>query len=201
MENERRAISPGNRISWPGGALLAPVPPALVACRDGENINVLTVAWTGIVCSKPPVTYISLRPQRLSHGMIMRSGEFTINLPAASMARAVDLCGVKSGRDTDKLSLCGLKLSQGQNVAAPVIDGCPVSLECRVRSVMPLGSHDMFLADIVGVSVAAAFVDKNGRLMAEKCDFLAYAHGAYFSLGKQLGTFGFSVKKPRRAKK
>lgn len=183
--------------SWKGSVITAPLPPALVSCGTAEKPNVLTVAWTGVLCTKPPVTYISVRPERFSYDIINKSREFVINLPTDSLVRAVDLCGVKSGRDTDKFALTGLTAVPAFNVAAPMIAECPVSVECRVREIVPLGSHDMFIADIVGVGAAKELLDDKGRLALEKAGLLAYAHGAYFSLGKQLGTFGYSVRKKK----
>ena len=183
------------KLQWKPGTLLAPAPPALVSCGTMEEHNVLTAAWTGIVNSEPPMTYVSIRPQRHSHGIIKEKGEFVINLPTEAIVKATDLCGVKSGRDTDKFQLAGLTAEPSNLVAAPGIAECPISLECKVREVTSLGSHDMFLADIVAVDVDPKYVDEKGALHMEKAGLLAYAHGAYFGLGKQLGTFGFSVRK------
>ena len=183
------------KLQWKPGTLLAPAPPALVSCRTMEAHNVLTAAWTGIVCSEPPMTYVSIRPERYSHHMILERGEFVINLPTQAIVRATDLCGVKSGRDGDKFALAGLTAEPSALVAAPGIGECPVSLECRVREVLHLGSHDMFLSDIVAVDVDPGYVDEKGALHLEKAGLLAYAHGGYYGLGRQLGTFGFSVRK------
>ena len=183
------------KLQWKPGTLLAPAPPALVSCGTMEEHNVLTAAWTGIVNSEPPMTYVSIRPQRHSHSIIQEKGEFVINLPTEAIVKATDLCGVKSGRDVDKFALAGLTAEPSNLVAAPGIAGCPISLECKVREVTHLGSHDMFLADIVAVDVDPKYVDEKGALHMEKAGLLAYAHGAYFGLGKQLGTFGFSVRK------
>ncbi len=184
-----------SKLQWKPGTLLAPAPPALVSCGDMEKHNVLTAAWTGIVNSEPPMTYVSIRPERYSHGIIAEKREFVINLPTQSIVRATDLCGVKSGRDVDKFALTGLTAQPSNVVAAPGIEQCPVSLECRVREILHLGSHDMFLADIVAVDVDERFVDEKGALHLEKAGLVAYAHGAYYALGRQLGTFGFSVRK------
>ena len=183
------------KLQWKPGTLLAPAPPALVSCGTMEAHNVLTAAWTGIVCSEPPMTYVSIRPERYSHHMILERGEFVINLPTQAIVRATDLCGVKSGRDGDKFALEGLTAEPSALVAAPGIGECPVSLECRVREVLHLGSHDMFLSDIVAVDVDPGYVDEKGALHLEKAGLLAYAHGGYYGLGRQLGTFGFSVRK------
>ena len=183
------------KLQWKPGTPLAPAPPALVSCGTMEEHNVLTAAWTGIVNSEPPMTYVSIRPQRHSHSIIQEKGEFVINLPTEAIVKATDLCGVKSGRDVDKFALAGLTAEPSNLVAAPGIAECPISLECKVREVTHLGSHDMFLADIVAVDVDPKYVDEKGALHMEKAGLLAYAHGAYFGLGKQLGTFGFSVRK------
>lgn len=183
---------------WPGGALLAPVPPALVSCGSVEQPAVLTVGWTGIVNTRPPRTYVSIRPERNSYPMIKESGEFVINLPPARLARAVDLCGCRSGRQVDKFSLAHLTATPASAVSAPLIAECPVSLECRVFQSILLGSHEMFLADILAVQVDAALLDDAGRLCLERADLLAYAHGGYFRLGEQLGSFGYSVRKKKK---
>lgn len=183
------------KLQWKPGTLLPPAPPALVTCGDMEKHNVLTAAWTGIVNSEPPMTYVSIRPERYSHGIITERREFVINIPCQSIVRATDLCGVKSGREVDKFALTGLTAEPSQLVAAPGIAQCPVSLECRVREICRLGSHDMFLADIVAVDVDGQFLDEKGALHLEKAGLVAYAHGAYYALGRQLGTFGFSVRK------
>ena len=183
------------KVTWEGASLLAPVPPALVSCGTLENPNVLTAAWTGIICSKPPRTYVSIRPERYSHGIIEQTREFVINLPPASLVRETDLCGVKSGRDTDKFKLCAFTAQEGIKVSAPSIEQCPISLECKVFDIKRLGSHDMFMADIVAVRVDEQYLDRTGRLMIERCKLLSYAHGSYFASGEALGTFGFSVRK------
>ena len=189
------------KVTWNPGAILAPLPAALVSCGSLDKPNVLTIDWTGIICSKPPRTYISVRPERFSHNIIKESGEFVINLPPQSLAREVDTCGVKSGRDTDKFSLCKLTAEPAQKVSAPTIAQCPISIECKVFDVRELGSHNMFMADIVAVNVDPAYLDKDGRLMIEKCNLLSYAHGTYFASGERLGTFGYSVRKKPISKK
>ena len=183
---------------WPGSALLAPVPPALVSCGSVEQPAVLTIGWTGIVNTRPPRTYISVRPERNSYPIIKESGEFVINLPTARLTRAVDLCGCRSGRTVDKFALAHLTAVPASAVGAPLIAECPVSLECRIFQSIPLGSHEMFLADILAVQVDRALLEAAGRLCLEKADLLAYAHGGYFRLGQQLGSFGYSVKKKKK---
>jgi putative flavoredoxin len=185
---------------WKGSALLAPVPAALVTCGTAEHPNVLTVGWTGIVCTRPPMTYISVRPERFSHDIIKDSGEFVINLTTSSMCRETDFCGVKSGRDTDKISVCGFNIAPANKVSAPLIEECPVSLECRVVREELLGSHTMFLAEIVGIDVDEKYIDSKGKLNLQQCGLMAYAHGEYFALGRKLGDFGFSVRKKKKRK-
>lgn len=189
------------KISWPAGTLLAPVPPALISSGTLENPNVMTAAWTGIVCSDPAMTYVSLRPSRYSHEIISKSGEFVINVPNLPLAKAVDFCGVKSGRNTDKFQACGITAAPSSKIKAPQVKEAPISLECKVRSVTHYGTHDMFLADIVAVNVDDAYINKQGGLNLEKAGLLAYAHGFYYTLGRQLGKFGFSVEKAKTIKK
>ena len=189
------------KLEWKGGTLLAPVPPALVTCGSMEKPNVLTVAWTGILCSDPPKTYVSVRPTRYSYGLIKESGEFVINVPTVSLARAVDTCGVYSGKDKNKFELCSLTPEKGFQVAAPTIAESPLSLECRVTDTVDLGSHTMFIADILCVDVDETLVDESGKLCLEKVKLLAYSHGEYYELGKKLGNFGWSVKKKHTGKR
>lgn len=184
-----------SKQNWRGGALTSPVPPVLVTCGSVEEPKVLTIAWTGTINTKPPKTYISVRPTRASYPILQKTGEFVINLAPSSLVRAVDYCGCKSGSNTDKFAECNLTAEPSAQVGAPSIAECPVSIECRVFDVIPLGSHDMFLADIVGIAVDEKFLDPDGKLRLDKADLLAYAHGEYYQLGKKLGTFGFSVRK------
>ena len=183
------------------GALLAPVPVVLISCGTVEKPNVFTVAWAGTVCTHPPMISISVRPGRFSYPLIRESGEFVLNLPFASMARAVDLCGVKSGRDVDKFALCGLTAVPAAGVSAPAVEECPVRFSCKVKSVTPLGTHDLFLAEIVSIEADEALFEENGRLALEKADLLAYSHGEYDTLGKKVGSFGFSVRKKKKRRK
>ena len=186
---------------WKGGALLAPVPAVLVSCGEEANANLITIGWTGICSTHPPRLYISVRPERHSFGLIDQSGEFCVNIPTAETVFALDYCGVRSGKDHDKF--CEMKLTKSPSfeVSCPSVAECPLTLECRVCQKIPLGSHTMFIADIVAVAVDDSLVDKNGRLMLEKANLVAYAHGDYFELGKKLGDFGFSVRKKKTAKK
>ena len=185
---------------WKGSVITSPLPPTLVSCGFDGKINVFTVAWTGILCTQPPVTYISVRPERYSYELIKNSGEFVINLPTQDLVRAVDWCGVRSGRKYEKFKECGLHAEECVNVSAPMIAECPVSIECKVRDVVSLGSHDMFTADIVGINAAKELLDPSGRLCLDRAGLIGYCHGEYFALGKKLGSFGFSVKKKRKAK-
>ncbi|MEG1954334.1 MAG: flavin reductase family protein [Hydrogenoanaerobacterium sp.] len=188
------------KLIWTPATLLAPVPPVLVTCGTLEHPNVLTVAWTGIINSEPAMTYVSIRPSRYSHGLIKESGEFVINLTSKAMVAACDYCGVRSGAKEDKIANSGLTVMPADKVSAPIISKSPLSIECKVTQVISLGSHDMFLAEIVAVDVDEQYVNRDGKLRLDKAELVAYAHGAYYELGKQLGTFGFSVcKKPQRS--
>ena len=186
---------------WKGSALLAPVPAALVTCGTMEKPNVLTIGWTGIVCTRPPMTYISVRPERYSYTIIKESGEFVINLTSSAMVRETDFCGVRSGKDINKLEACGLHTTEASQVSAPLIEECPVSLECRVVEAKELGSHTMFLAEIVAVAADEKYIDSKGKLNLQQCGLAAYAHGEYFALGRKLGDFGFSVRKKKHNSK
>ena len=188
----------GEKLLWPGSALLAPAPPLLVSCGSAEKPNLITVAWAGVVCTRPPRLAISLRPTRYSYGLIAQSGEFCVNLPCEALAKAVDWCGVKSGREVDKFAALGLTALPAAKVGCPLLAESPVSLECRVFQRIPLGSHELFLADVLAVQVDEKLVDGAGRLRLERAGLLAYAHGAYYSLGRQWGTFGWTVRKKKK---
>lgn len=177
------------------GTLLAPLPAAMVSCGTLEKPNVLTIAWTGIVNTRPPMTYISVRPERYSYGIIKESGEFVINLTTSKMVRETDFCGVKSGKDIDKLKKCGLHTEKSCKVSAPTVSESPLSLECRVKEIKQLGSHDMFIAEILAVNVDGRYIDSKGKINLNQAGLMAYAHGEYFALGRKLGSFGYSIKK------
>ncbi len=185
--------------TWRPGTMLSPLPPALISSGDTEHPNVMTAAWTGIICSDPVITYVSLRPSRYTHELVSQNKEFVINLPTWKEAEAVDTVGVKSGRDTNKFALTGLTPEPSTAVAAPQIKECPVSMECRVLEVRPFGTHDMFLAEVVAVNVDEQYIDETGALNLEKAGLLAYAHGFYYTLGRKIGKFGFSVEKKKPA--
>ena len=192
------------KVKFRGSALLAPVPPVMVSCGDMEHSNIITVAWSGITNTIPPKTYISVRPKRHSYQIIKERGEFVLNLTPASLVRAADYCGMYTGAKVDKFEKCKLTRAAAEEVSAPMIAECPLSLCCRVTDVSPLGSHDMFLADILSVYVNGELMDEQGKLHLERADLCAYAHGDYYSLGKILGHFGFSAakrKKPQGSKK
>ena len=188
--------------SWKPGTLIYPLPAVLVSCgaTPGEY-NLLTVAWTGTVCTDPPMCYVSVRPERHSYGIIRRTGEFVINLTTRGLARAADWCGVRSGRDYDKFREMGLTPGKALKVAVPIVEESPVSIECRVRQVLELGTHDMFLAEVVAVQVDADYIDPaTGRFCLERACPIVYSHGEYFALGEALGHFGWSVRKKPRPK-
>ena len=190
------------KVTWRGGALLAPLPAVLVSCGSSDKPNLITVAWTGITNTVPPKTYISVRPGRHSYGLLKENCEFVINLPTAAMARAVDFCGMYTGKKVDKFAKTGLTPEPSREVSVPSVKECPISLECRVTDTVSLGSHEMFLADILCVNVDEACINKNGRLDIARAELMAFAHGEYFALGKRLGKFGFSaVKKKKHSQK
>ena len=188
------------KVKWKGGALLAPVPCVMVSCGSVEKPNIVTVAWTGIINSQPPKTYISLRKSRFSHEIISKSREFVINLTTASLTRSADFCGVRSGRDIDKFKACSLTAEPSSELSAPMIAESPVSIECRVTDVIELGSHDMFVSDIVAVDIDESLITPDNRLALEKAGLIAYSHGEYYTLGKKLGSFGYSVKKKKKGR-
>lgn len=187
------------KVQWKPGTLLAPVPAVLVSCGTMEKPAALTVAWTGIICSDPAKTYISVRPERNSYNIIKESGEFVINMMPSTLVRSLDYCGIKSGKNEDKLAKTKLCPMESNTVSAPQIAQAPVSIECRVTEVLPQGSHDMFIAEITSVNIDKSLIDEKGKLHMEKAGLMTYAHGTYYALGKKIGSFGFSVK-PKRQK-
>ena len=185
-----------SREIWKPGNMLYPVPAVLVTCRScqGED-NVFTVAWTGTICSDPVMVSISVRKERHSYQMIKETGEFIINLTTKELVRAVDYCGVKSGRDTDKWKDMGLKKTEGSKVNVAAIQESPVFMECVVKDCIELGSHDMFLANVLAVSVDNKYMDEHNKFCLSQAEPIVYSHGEYYALGEKLGTFGYSVKK------
>ena len=187
---------------WKPGNLLAPVPPVLVSCGNMEKPNLITIAWAGTINSDPVRVSISVRPRRYSHGLIRESGEFVINLPTQKILRAVDWCGVKSGRDVDKFREMKLSTLPAAQVGTVLLEQSPVNLECKVTQRIPLGSHDLFLAEVVAVDVDESLLDESGKLCLNRAKLIVYSHGDYLALGRRLGKFGYSVrKKPRRSGK
>ncbi len=187
-----------SRKHFKGGTLTAPLPPVLVTVGEGEKANVLTVAWTGILASDPPKTYVSIRPSRHSYALLKEGGEFVINLPPDTLAKAVDCAGIFTGAKVDKFKKCGFTKEESRTVAPPTIAECPVALECRVTEVRPMGTHDVFIADILDVSCDERLLDEKGKIHMERAHLLAYAHGEYFALGRRLGAFGFSATKKKK---
>ncbi len=189
------------KLKWKGGALLGPVPPCMVSCGSVEENtqNIITVAWTGIINTIPPKTYISVRPSRHSYELIKTSGEFAINLTSAELVKKADFCGIYTGAKVNKFERCDLHTEEADEISCPLIAESPLSLECRVTDIISLGTHDMFLADILAVRVEESLLDENGKLCLERANLAAFAHGEYFALGEKLGNFGFSVKKKRGA--
>lgn len=186
---------------WKPGNMIYPLPAVMVSVTDGEgHDNIITVAWTGTVCTNPAMAYISVRPSRYSYDMIRKTGEFVINLTTEKLAFATDFCGVRSGRDVDKFRKLNLTKEKAQFVSAPMIGEAPVSIECRVREVKELGAHDMFLADVLAVHADEAYIDKNNRFRLNDAGLLVYSHGEYLAGGRKVGSFGYSVKKKQQKK-
>lgn len=184
------------------GNMLYPLPAVMVSCQgNDEKPNIITVAWAGTVCTNPPMLSISVRPERYSYHLIEESGEFVVNLTTQDLVRATDFCGVRSGRDLDKFKECHLTPLPSKLIKAPGIAESPVNIECKVREIKPLGSHTMFLADVVNVTIDDTYLDENGRFHLNQSGLVTYSHGEYFLLGKKLGTFGYSVAKKKTPKK
>lgn len=184
------------REVWRAGNMLYPVPAVMVSCaRPQEKPNIITVAWAGTVCSSPAMVSISVRKERYSYDIIRETGEFVINLTTERLARATDYCGVRSGRNVDKFQEMHLTPGKASRVAVPIIEESPVNIECRVKDVTPLGSHDMFLAEVLAVDIDDRYMDAKGKFDLNKAGLMVYSHGEYFSLGNCLGTFGYSVKR------
>ena len=191
------------KLDFKPGNMLYPLPAVMVSVRDKEGKdNIITVAWTGTVCTNPAMLYISVRPERYSYGLLKDSGEFVVNLTTEKLKKATDWCGVKSGRDVDKWEAMHLTQGKASKLQyAPIIEECPVNIECTVTEVKELGSHHMFLAKVEAVQVGEEYLDKKGRLQLGKAGLLAYSHGEYLGLGKKIGTFGYSVKKKKTVDK
>ncbi len=187
-----------SKVVWKGGTLLSPVPPVMVSCGDLDVSNIITIAWTGIINSDPPKTYISVRPSRFSYDIIKKTGEFVINLTPSRYVREADFCGIYTGKKVDKFEKCKFTKGKASIVSCPIIEECPMNIECKVSDMVELGSHHMFIADIVAINVDDTLLDEDGKLHLNRAKLAAYAHGEYFELGRSLGTFGFSVKKKKQ---
>lgn len=184
-----------SKQEWKPGTILYPIPAVMVSCGNMEKSNIITIAWTGTVNSDPAMTYISVRPERYSYNIIKESGEFVINVTTEELAFATDWCGVRSGAKFDKFKKMNLTKAPALHVSCPVIEQSPINIECKVKQEIPLGTHNMFLAEIVGVQADERFMEESGRFDFAKSNPVAYSHGEYYTLGKRLGKFGYSVKK------
>lgn len=187
-----------SKVQWKGGTFIYPIPAVMVSCGTMEESNIITVAWTGILNTNPAMCYISVRSERYSHDIIKENGEFAINLTTRQLAYATDWCGVKSGRDVDKFKEMKLTKEKANIISVPLIKESPVSVECKVKEIVPLGSHDMFVAEIVAIDADEKYIDEKGAFDISKCDLIAYANGGYYPLEKKIGKFGYSVQKKKR---
>ena len=184
-----------SKVMWKPGTFIYPIPAVMVSCGDMEKSNIITVAWTGIINTNPAMCYISVRPERYSYNIIKETGEFVINLTSKDLAYATDWCGVKSGKNIDKFKEMNLTKEKLGFVECPAIKESPVSIECRVKEIKELGSHHMFMAEILSINANEEYIDEKGAFDITKCDLIAYANGKYLELGNQVGKFGYSVKK------
>ncbi len=183
---------------WKPGNMLYPLPAVMVSCSRGDGkANIITVAWAGTICSDPAMVSISVRPERFSYNIIKESGQFVINLVTKKLVRACDWCGVRSGKDHDKFAEQNLTKYVSEYMDTPAIAQSPVNIYCKVRDILPLGSHDMFISEVVGITVDEAYMDKSGKFNLNSTNLITYSHGEYFTLGENLGKFGFSVKKKK----
>ena len=189
-----------SKTLWKPGTFEYPIPAVMVSCGDMEKSNIITVAWTGIICTNPAKVYISIRPERYSYNIIKETHEFVINLTTKNLAFATDWCGVKSGRSVDKFKEMKLTKEKSNFLECPMIGESPVSVECKVAEIKKIGSHHMFIADVLGINADEEYIDRNGAFDISKCNLIAYANGGYYSLGNKIGKFGFSVKKKKKDK-
>lgn len=190
------------KIHFKGSAMLNPVPAVLITSKNKEGkVNVFTVGWVGTACTKPPMLTVAIRPERLSYEYIKETSEFVINLPSKDLVHTVDFCGVRSGKNIDKIKECNLILEDSEMVDVPSLKQCPVTIECKLKSITPLGSHDLFLAEVLAVNVEESLISENGKIHLEKADLICYSHGEYFSVpSKPIGKFGYSVQKKKKSK-
>lgn len=188
------------KVAFKGSAILNPVPAVMITSQNVEGkVNVFTVGWIGTACTRPPMITVAIRPERLSYDYIKETEEFVVNLPPSSMTRVVDYVGVVSGKREDKIDKLKLALQPSEKVAVPSLEDCPVNIECKLKSITPLGSHDLFLAEVVSISVDEKIIDEKGKIHLEKADLIAYSHGEYFKLqNKPLGKFGYSIQKKKK---
>lgn len=188
-----------SHVSWKPGTMIYPLPAALISCGNTpDNYNLFTVSWLGTICSNPPMCYISVRPERHSYQLIKESGEFVINLTNEAMAFATDWCGVRSGRDYDKFSKMKLTPVKAEILDAPIIKEAPLCIECKVKEIIPLGSHDMFIADVVNIQADKQYIDpETDTFDLAKAKLIAYSHGHYYKIGEEIGKFGWTVKKKK----
>lgn len=190
-----------SKVIWKPGTFLYPIPAVMVSCGTMEKSNIITIAWTGIINTNPAMVYISVRPTRYSYNLIKEQGEFVINLTNKELVYATDWCGVKSGANVDKFKDMHLTKEKCQFVKCPSIKESPVSVECKVKEIKELGSHNMIIAEVLSIDADEKYIDKNGAFDISKCDLIAYSNGKYYSLDKQIGKFGFSVQKKKKRKK
>ena len=190
-----------SKVTWKSGTFLYPLPAVMVSCGTMEKSNIITVAWTGIINTNPAMVYISVRPTRHSYNIIKETGEFVINLTTQKLAYATDWCGIKTGAKVDKFKELKLTKEKAKFVKCPMIQESPVSVECKVKEVKELGSHHMFIAEVLAINADEQYIDEKGAFDITKCDLIAYANGGYYSLGKKLGKFGFSVQKNNKKTK
>ncbi len=191
-----------SKQNWKAGNMLYPVPAVMVSCKAKEKDakpNIITLAWAGTICSDPVMLSVSIRPERYSHDIIEKTGEFVVNLVTEDLTRACDWCGVRSGKDHDKFKEMKLTGYKSDFMETPAIDESPVNIFCKVKDILRLGSHDMFIAEVVGVTIDESYMDENGKFDLTACKLMAYSHGEYFALGKKLGKFGYSVKKNKKS--
>lgn len=190
-----------SKVTWKSGTFIYPLPAVMISCGTMEESNIITVAWTGIINTDPAMCYISVRPTRHSYEMIKKTGEFVINLTTKDLAYATDWCGVKTGAKVDKFKEMKLTKEKANFVNCPMIKESPVSVECKVKEIRELGSHHMFVAEILGINADEKYINENGAFDISKCDLIAYSNGNYYSLGKKIGRFGFSVQKKKKKQK
>lgn len=190
-----------SKVTWKSGTFLYPIPAVMVSCGTMDKSNIITVAWTGIINTNPAMVYISVRPNRYSYNLIKEQGEFVINLTTKELVKATDWCGVKTGAKVDKFKEMNLQKEKANFVKCPMIKESPVSVECKVKEIRELGSHTIFIAEVVAINADEKYIDEKGAFDISKCDLICYANGGYYCMGKKLGRFGFSVKKKNKKKK